>query len=103
MKAKLILGGIFLSVLLGLTSPYWTADTYTVTVEERQQIVAGSYKVWTTDGQVFKIEDSLAYLNYSSANLYGKLKVGETFKVKASGVRFGPLSMFENIVSAEKN
>lgn len=54
--------------------------------------------VFTTDGKVFDVEDSLLALEFESLETYAGLKVGKCYNVKTNWFRFGLLSWKENIL-----
>ena len=71
-----------------------------MTVRDKER-VDGRYLIYTDKG-TFRNTDSWLFLKFSSADMQGKLGVGETFKIKANGWRIPILSKFRNIITAEK-
>lgn len=99
--------GVLLVVLLiiGLVGvsfvfQYSTEETITITVNDKERINnqdSSYYLVFADEGE-FKIEDTIAYGNFSSSSLYGKLKAGNKYRVKITGWRVGFMSTYPNIV-----
>ena len=59
------------------------------------------YLVFTDKG-VFENTDSLLNFKWNSSDIYGELKVGETYTFNVYGWRVPFLSMYKNITSVEK-
>lgn len=59
------------------------------------------YLVYTDNG-TYEITDSLVYWRWDSSDLYGKIKVGETYEAKVYGWRIPIFSSYKNIVSVEE-
>lgn len=55
------------------------------------------YRLYTTCGTIV-VEDQLARLNFSSADIYGGVEVGKTYNIVTSGFRIPFLSMFPSVV-----
>lgn len=76
------------------------------TVEDKDRAIdsegSPSYRVYTDCG-VFTVADNLLEGQFNSADTYSKLKVGETYDFETIGWRNGFLSMFPNIVTAERS
>ena len=97
---------IILVVGIGLTAAYQygTVDEVQITVIEKERIVktdgedVTSYYLVFCEDETFKNEDALFHGKFRSSDLQGKLKVGESYKVKVFGWRIGFLSMYRNIV-----
>lgn len=75
-------------------------DSYTITVTSKVP-KDDKYLVFTDKG-TFEITDTLMYLRFTSSDYWGKLEVGSTYNVTATGYRVGFLSWYENIVDFEK-
>lgn len=99
-KTKAALAGVTLSLLGALTYPYWSSDEYTVRVTDKVP-KDGSYLIYTDKG-TFEVTDTWHYLRFTSSDFYGKIERNQTYRIKASGVRLGFLSWYENIISAER-
>ena len=55
-----------------------TGDEVTITVSERERVHNRSgegarYLVWTEEGEVFQVSDSISYLTFRASDRYGKL------------------------------
>ena len=110
MKNWKIIGGLAIASTLlfcGIGFPYWTADTATFTVTDKERIVTGSggsvsskYLVFT-ESETFENSDCLVRFKFGSSDLQGHLKEGQTYTAKVYGWRAPFLSMYRNIVSVE--
>jgi len=97
---------IILVVAIGLTAAYQygTVDEVTITVSDKERVVkktgdaVESYYLVFCEDETFKNDDALLHGKFRSSDIQGKLKVGETYKVKVFGWRVGFLSMYRNIV-----
>lgn len=87
-------------ILMGMTAAYWTKETVTVTVTDKERINSGesSYYLVFTDGEVFKNKDSLLYFKFNSSDIYGRLEPGNTYELTVYWFRVPFLSMYRNIV-----
>ena len=108
-KSKLIpiitVVAISLLIIGMIGFPYWTADTVTFTVSEKERIMSrnsSKYLVFT-ESEVFENSDSLMRWKWGSSDLYGELKEGATYKADVYGWRIPFLSMYRNIVSVTKS
>jgi len=82
---------------------YFDREEYIAKVEFKESVPhdgGHQYRVHTDKG-VFRNEDAWLFLKFDSADMQGKLTVGDTFKIKANGWRIPLFSMFRNIVTAE--
>ena len=78
--------------------------TVTFTVEDKaikRYRDDDKYLVYTDNG-TYEITDSLVYWRWDSSDLYGKIKVGETYEAKVYGWRIPIFSSYKNIVSIEE-
>lgn len=82
--------------------------TYTATITDKERDNDkdnNRYLIYTEleDGSTLVMEntDSFIRLKFNSSDLYGDLKVGETYEFRVVGYRFPLLSMYENIISYE--
>ena len=103
-----ILIGIFLFNIVGA----YRTDTYTVTISEKtvknynvkysngSNGIKSKYLVFTTDGEVYEITDTILRWRFNSSNLYGKLQVGKTYKITVNGFRIPLFSEYRNILKA---
>ena len=91
----------------GIGFPYWTADTATFTVTDKERIITRSGKSVSskylvfTDLETFENSDCLVRFKFTSSDLQGKLKEGQTYTATVYGWRVPILSMYRNIVSVE--
>ena len=78
--------------------------TVTFTVEDKaikRYDDDDKYLVYTDNG-TYEITDSLVYWRWDSSDLYGEIKVGETYEAKVYGWRIPIFSSYKNIVSVEE-
>ena len=54
------------------------------------------------ENNVYQVQNSIYYGFFTSAELYLTLKENNRYKIKGNGLRISFLSMFPNIISAEK-
>jgi hypothetical protein len=59
------------------------------------------YLVFTDQG-TFKVKDTLLYLNFKSSDVYGRLEIGSTYRMKVAGWRLGIFSQYPNIVEVQQ-
>ena len=85
-----------------------TDEVVQFTVKDKERVVESSqegtksyYLIYTDNGE-YKNEDSLWYLKWDSASVYGQLERGKTYEAHVYGFRLGFLSMYPNIVSVEE-
>lgn len=102
-SAVIVLG--FLSVW---ASPYWTHGEKVVTVTgvttkrvEEDGQKRDIYLVFTDD-QTYKNVDSPAYLKFNSSDVQGRLVQTGKYRITYYGFRIPALSMYRNIIKAEK-
>lgn len=98
-------------ILFNIVGAYRT-DTYTVTISEKtvknynvkysngSNGIKSKYLVFTTDGEVYEITDTILRWRFNSSNLYGKLQVGKTYKITVNGFRIPLFSEYRNILKA---
>lgn len=101
---------ILLVVILGLSFVYTRATSFerTVTVSQTFQNVksngdSGSkhvYMMTDSEGNSYKISDSLWYWQWRSTDIWASLKEGQLYKVRGYGWRIGILSSYPNIIEA---
>jgi len=60
------------------------------------------YKVYDTDGNVYEIQNLFFLGFYRSAELYGKMEVGSTYRIRCHGYRIPFLNYFPNITHVDK-
>jgi hypothetical protein len=86
---------------------HMTQDDVTFTVNHKERVNLSKddsrYMVWATkaDGQkeVFEDTDSWSFMKFNSADVYGNLQDGKTYKAHVAGVRVPFLSWNRNIIS----
>ena len=104
-KKNLIFAVVVIIVSVFLLYSYNTKKTYTVTITDKG-IKESKYMVFSKDDDdnvyPFEIEDSIFCFRWDSSDMYGKLEVGDTYKVDTIGWRVPLFSWYENIVSAER-
>jgi hypothetical protein len=52
-----------------------------------------------TQNNVYRVQNNLYYWNWYATEMWSGLKEGEVYNVKGYGWRFGPLSMYPNLVA----
>jgi len=60
------------------------------------------WKVYT-DGEVFKLTDSLLFWQFNSADIANELRPGRSYCLKVNGWRVGWLSMFRKVIRIESD
>lgn len=76
----------------------------TVTVKQKERVTSGDtsrYLVFT-DSETFEVTDTVWWLRWDSADLYGRLEQGKTYRVRAAGWRLPLFSWNRNIIAAEE-
>ena len=58
------------------------------------------YLVYTDNG-TFKVADTYVFFRFNSADTYGKIMPGQTYKAKVAGWRVPLFSMYKNIIEIE--
>ena len=75
------------------------------TIKDKEAVRSGDgnpYRVYTEECGTLAVQDSLSQMRFDSADLYGSLERGETYRFFTGSYRVGPLSMFPNILEAER-
>ncbi len=109
-KAMMLSVGILLAVAIlwfGPCHAYSTSREATITITEDGKVIKqidgnDTYLIRTESGDSYKIEDNWSHWQNESFDLYSDLKEGHTYNIKAYGWRWGWLSWFPNIYSAEE-
>ena len=81
-----------------------TKDTVRATVTDKvvkRYDDSDKYLIFT-DSETFEITDTIAYGNFRSSDVYGKIKVGETYDFTVCGWRIGFTSSYRNIVEVHE-
>ena len=76
-------------------------DTLTITVADKSRGSEGSgsdYLVWTTDNEVFEVDDAFWYGHFRASDVYGQLDVGGTYRVFVIGIRRPFFSEYRRII-----
>jgi len=101
-------GGLGFIATLPWTAPHLDREVYVAKVTDKQVKRSGEkdkYMVFTElpdkSVRVFENTDSLLELKWNSSDIYAKMKIGETYKIKTYGWRVPFFSWYENIVTVE--
>ena len=99
--AVVVVGGLVVGAG-AVGKSYFSADTIETTIKTTDIKRSGDsdkYLIFTEDG-VFQNTDAWHRLKFSSSDLQNEIKdnVGKRVEIKKYGWRFGPFSMYENIV-----
>lgn len=101
MKAKIAAIALVGIVGLGVFgTPRLTEEVVTATVTNTMP-KDGLYLVFTDKG-TFKVEDTIAYFNYRSSDVWGSISKNTTYEFKTTYWRVPFLSMYENIVEVKE-
>ena len=107
--AGILVGGLGIAVTGPFILPHLDRDVYVAKVTDKQvkrSAEKDKYLIFTEepdgDVRVFENTDSLLEWKWDSSNLYGKIRIGETYRIKTYGWRVPFLSWYENIVDVEK-
>ena len=79
--------------------PRMTEETVVVTVNNT--MVKGELNLVYTDVETYKVEDTIAYFNYRSSDVWGRFSKGETYEITTTFWRIPLFSMYENIVAVK--
>lgn len=71
-----------------------------VTVHDSNDRPVNQYRVYTNECGTLTVTDSLLIGRMTSADLYGQLREGTTYRMETGGYRNGFMSMFPNIITA---
>lgn len=102
-----VAAGLVLLSVLGLSTGCSTMNQreVTATVEDKERVCSGSndckYLIFTDEG-TFENTDTLLQGKFDSSDVYGRIKVGETYTFEVAGFRQGFLSMYPNILSVSE-
>ena len=90
---------VALGILLWTVFPFLTSREVTVTVQDKDRITKTdtSYYLIYTDQGVYENTDCWICFKFASSNLYGDLRIGETYNLKVYGWRIPIVSMYPNI------
>lgn len=94
---------IVLATSIGSCVMYKANDSVIeITVKDKERIERHGYLVYTQEGEVFEITDTLAYMRFDSAETYGALTPDKKYKVKVAGWRVPLLGLYRNIINSEE-
>lgn len=93
-------------VVFGVKSAMHTQTRVcTVTAKERVYDMSSksrTQRVYTRQCGTLKVADSLWDGHFDSADTWGQIEKGHTYRMKTRGLRIGLFSMFPNIVSVQE-
>ena len=79
-----------------------------ITIDDKFERIVGNdnsvnqvFSVSDTENNIYKVSKSFWYWKWYSTETWNNLKKNETYKIEGYGVRFGPLSLYPNIISAQ--
>jgi hypothetical protein len=101
--------GIFAFLVLCILYPgcyIASQETVTITVDRRERSTRGTgenmsgvYLVWSKEGEVFEVTDTVIFWKWNSADRYGALHEGERYTIEVAGWRYPIFSSYRNILS----
>lgn len=109
MVKDILVGLLFVGIIgVGIVGAigYFDEEEIIITVTEKERVmdrhnsdgdVDSRYLIWS-DEETFENVDSLLKWKFNSSDLYGQLKVGETYRCQVYGWRVRFLSSYRNIV-----
>ena len=99
----LVIGGVSFRMI-----SYFHTETFTSKVTDKERIVetdnegrVESFYLVYTDKGIIKLEDDIFRGNWSSSDVYGKLKNDSSYTFTTTGFRFGLFSMYPNIIEVQ--
>jgi hypothetical protein len=99
---------VFCTLVGGCVAYRGSVETVTFTVDHRERIVKGLgkdfqsyYLVWSREGEVYQVADSVAFLAWDSSDRYGKLREGSRVTATVAGWRVPVLSWYRNVVDVQ--
>jgi hypothetical protein len=102
--AFIFLAFIALIVFVPIQLYFASVDEITMNVTEKERIAyeqGSRYLVWT-ENEVFENTDAWIFLKFDSSDIYGKIKVGHTYKTKVVGWRIPFFSWYRDIINVEE-
>nr|QKF94890.1 hypothetical protein Fadolivirus_2_4 [Fadolivirus 2] len=109
--AEGIAGIVGISSLLGLSAvySYGTRFEKRITIDDKFERIIGNqnstkqvFSISDKENNIYKVVPSFWYWKWYSTETWNNFKKGETYDIKGYGVRYGPLSIYPNIISAEQ-
>ena len=96
---------LIISILVfAIAFPLMTVDTVQFTVSEKERVIhnrSSKYLIFS-DEEIFQNTDCLMHWKFDSSDLYGKLKVGESYEAEVYGWRIHWMSKYRNIISIKR-
>lgn len=93
------------AIYLGLIAALVLFTRFERTITVRSKEGYGSRRrgqlVTDTDDNVYAVSNQVMLLHFRSAEVFGKMEAGKTYKVSGYGVRIPFLGMFPNITSVK--
>lgn len=86
---------------------YSNVETTTITVNHKERTTSSNGKTTTSyyliyaEDETLTLRDDMLYGQFNSSDIYGRINIGESYRVKVLGVRVPILSWYRNIVSVE--
>ena len=85
---------------------YSTQDNVVFTIEKTERVTNGNgegarYLIFTKN-ETFENTDRLVLGKFNSSDLYGKLKINQSYQAKVVGLRVPFISWYRNIVSLKE-
>lgn len=106
-QAIVVGGGFLLIASCNGIIHHTTKESVTAVVSGKERIVQSSgestsskYLIFT-DKETFENTDTLWAMKFSSADLYGQIREGETCTFKVTGFRIPFFSSYRNVLSAD--
>jgi hypothetical protein len=98
----LLLSSALLASFSGCTLMNQHEQTCTVTGKESVRSGKGNqYRVYTSCGTL-KVSDAVVIWRFDSADVYGAIQPGKTYRFKTGGYRVGFFSMFPNVIEVKQ-
>lgn len=103
-----LLIGIIIIVIIAVVSinyTYGNEQNLEITVKDKyikRYDDSDTYMIVDTNGNAYKIKDMLFIGKFDSTDIYNKLEIGGTYKIKTTGHRNKFLSGYPNINEVEK-
>ena len=89
---------IVIFIVVPITLKYVDEQTIDITISDKYtKGEKGTYFIIDNNDKAYVIKDLLFKGKFNSTDIYNKLKIGNTYKVKVTGVRNHFLSMYQNI------
>jgi len=102
--------GLLIAVVIGLLFfgvAYKNSDgPATFTVKSKERVAGGDsshYLIWTHEGEVFQVDDTIWFGRWDSSDLYGQLEVDQKYSGTVAGWRVPILSWYRNILEVEED